>query len=107
LTPISALYADTPHIDLLDFSQAHVCVQQTALDLLMRDAHVHVVVDATSSQTTGDRNTAMQRMMDAGAKLTTAESVVFAVLQDAKHPNFKAISNLLKDRQNPEPLSFL
>jgi hypothetical protein len=49
----------------------------------------------------------IQRMMNAGAKLTTAESVVFDILRDAKHPNFKAVSNLLKERKNPESLSFL
>lgn len=76
--------------------EAHVCVQQTCLDLLSLSQHhqVHLVCDGISSQQTYDREIALQRMSQAGACLTTAQSVAFALLQTAEHPQFKAVSQL-------------
>jgi len=75
--------------------EAHVCVQQTCLDLLERGHDVHVVVDGVSSQQPLDREVALQRMAGAGAFLTTAQSAAFMLLQSADHPNFKAVSKLV------------
>eukprot|EP00814_Leptocylindrus_danicus_P011587 CAMPEP_0116021242 /NCGR_PEP_ID=MMETSP0321-20121206/10268_1 /TAXON_ID=163516 /ORGANISM="Leptocylindrus danicus var. danicus, Strain B650" /LENGTH=208 /DNA_ID=CAMNT_0003492071 /DNA_START=18 /DNA_END=644 /DNA_ORIENTATION=- len=75
--------------------EAHVCVQQTALDLLETGYDVHLVVDATSSQTKYDREIALQRMASSGVYLTTAQSALFMLLQSAEHPNFKEISKLV------------
>mmetsp|Transcript_41596 Transcript_41596/g.61006 ORF Transcript_41596/g.61006 Transcript_41596/m.61006 type:complete len:209 (-) Transcript_41596:488-1114(-) len=77
--------------------EAHVCVQQTALDLLEAGHDVHVVVDGVSSMKLLDRDIALQRMSSAGAYLTTAQSAVFMLLKSADHPNFKAVSKLVKD----------
>ncbi|KCV67673.1 hypothetical protein H696_05783 [Fonticula alba] len=78
--------------------EAHVCVQQTVLDLLARgDVEVHVLTDGTSSQRTFDRQTAFERMKQAGAFLTTSESALFDMLENsADNPHFKPISNLCK-----------
>ena len=78
--------------------EAHVCVQQTCLDLLAMGIDVHIVVDAVSSQRVLDRSTALERMKTAGAVLTTAESVVMTLLEDSKHPNFREVAALLKVR---------
>eukprot|EP00934_Nitzschia_sp_Nitz4_P008835 Nitzschia sp. Nitz4//scaffold6_size259037//129514//131306//NITZ4_001077-RA/size259037-augustus-gene-0.293-mRNA-1//1//CDS//3329556902//8825//frame0 len=74
--------------------EAHVCVQQTCLDLLEQGRTVHLVVDATSSQTAYDREVAFSRMTVSGAYLTTAQSLAFMLMRTAEHPNFKAVSKL-------------
>jgi nicotinamidase-related amidase len=74
--------------------EAHVCVQQTALDLLEQGKDVHIIVDGVTSQQALDREIALQRMSQAGAFLTTAQSAAFMLMQSAEHPNFKAVSKL-------------
>jgi nicotinamidase-related amidase len=74
--------------------EAHVCVQQTCLDLLEAGSDVHVIVDGVSSQQAHDRSIALQRLQSAGAFLTTAQSAAFMLVQSADHPNFKTISKL-------------
>ena len=74
--------------------EAHVCVQQTALDLLEQGHDVHIIVDGVSSQQPIDREIALQRLAGSGAYLTTAQSAAFMLMQSANHPNFKAVSKL-------------
>ena len=74
--------------------EAHVCVQQTCLDLLESGADVTVICDGVSSQQPYDREIALQRLSQAGAFLTTAQSAAFMLMQSADHPNFKAVSKL-------------
>ena len=51
--------------------EAHVCIRQTALDLLEKDFDVTLVVDACSSMSHGDRNTGIESMKEAGVNLVT------------------------------------
>jgi isochorismate hydrolase len=74
--------------------EAHVCVQQTALNLLEQGHDVHIVADGVSSQQPYDREIALHRMSQAGAFLTTAQSASFMLMQSADHANFKAVSKL-------------
>jgi len=74
--------------------EAHVCVQQTCLDLIESGADVHVIVDAVSSQQPYDRAIALDRLQHAGAFLTTAQSAAFMLMQSADHANFKIVSKL-------------
>lgn len=74
--------------------ETHVCVQQTCLDLLSQGKDVHVIVDGVSSQQPIDREVALQRLQQAGAFLTTAQSAAFMLMQTADHPNFKTVSQL-------------
>jgi nicotinamidase-related amidase len=74
--------------------EAHVCVQQTILDLLEMGKDVHVIVDGVSSQQRIDRSVALDRVQQAGAYLTTAQSAAFMLMGGADHPNFKAVSKL-------------
>ncbi|XP_046857650.1 isochorismatase domain-containing protein 2-like [Xenia sp. Carnegie-2017] len=76
--------------------EAHVCVQQTALDLLERNYDVHIVADGVSARSMTDRLFSFERLRDSGAFVTTSESVMFALLGDAKHPNFKEVQKLVK-----------
>jgi len=77
--------------------EAHVCLQQTALDLLEEGHDVHIIADGVSSQQSYDREMALRRMESCGAYLTTAQSAAFMLMGSADHPNFKAVSKLVKD----------
>lgn len=76
--------------------EAHVCVLQTALDLLEDEFEVWVVTDACSSRTERNRDAAYDRLAGAGAELVTTEMVLFEWLRTAEHPEFKAIQALIK-----------
>jgi len=76
--------------------EAHVCVLQTALDLVEKGIDVHLVMDGVSSMRQFDRFGAFTRMKEMGVFMTTCESIMFQLLRDAQHPDFKAISNLAK-----------
>ena len=87
--------------------EAHVCVQQTTLDLLEQGFNVHLCVDAISSQSTTDRSCGLRRAADAGALITTTESVMMELIRSKDHPNFKAISNTIKETRPAEPLEYM
>eukprot|EP01120_Amphizonella_sp_Union-15-10_P000494 TRINITY_DN1049_c0_g1_i2.p1 TRINITY_DN1049_c0_g1~~TRINITY_DN1049_c0_g1_i2.p1 ORF type:complete len:114 (-),score=12.08 TRINITY_DN1049_c0_g1_i2:13-354(-) len=86
--------------------EAHVCVQQTALDLIEKGIDVHVVADGVSSQRQFDRFCAFDRMRQSGVFVTTTESAIFSLLNDSRHEHFKAISGFLKEYNSnrPDPL---
>lgn len=86
-----------PNVVLMGL-ETHVCVIQTALDLLEAGLHVFLPVDALAARFPVDHGAALQRMDRAGAVLTTVESVAFEWLRDAAHPHFKAVSKLVIDR---------
>ncbi|KAF8381353.1 hypothetical protein PRIPAC_70495, partial [Pristionchus pacificus] len=78
--------------------EAHVCVLQTALDLLERGISVHVVVDATSSRSAVDRTFAFKHLERAGAVLTTSECVILGLCGGADHPKFKQIQKIIMEQ---------
>jgi hypothetical protein len=78
--------------------ETHVCVAQTALDLLHAGLHVFLAVDALGSRFAIDHDTALRRLEQAGAVLTTAEAVGFEWVADAAHAQFKAFSKLIIER---------
>jgi hypothetical protein len=78
--------------------ETHVCVMQTGLDLLNAGLHVFLPVDALASRGALDHDTALRRLEQAGAVLTTAEAIAFEWMGDAKHPQFKAVSALVISR---------
>ncbi|CAE8719406.1 unnamed protein product, partial [Polarella glacialis] len=61
--------------------ETHVCVQQTALDLLSRGYQVHILADGVSSQRPMDREFALDRLRQSGCFVTTTESVLFELLR--------------------------
>ena len=81
--------------------EAHVCVQQTVLDLLAGAWQVYVAVDAVGSRYEIDYRTALGRMESAGATRTTTEAALFEWCQVAGTPQFKAISQLAKEAGPP------
>ena len=76
--------------------EAHVCLLQTALDLLDEEFEVWVVTDACTSRTERNRDAAYDRLAAAGAELLTTEMVLFEWLRTAEHPQFKAVQALIK-----------
>lgn len=78
--------------------EAHVCVYQTVIGLLDAGYHVHLVRDAICSRRGSDFRTALQLARAAGATVTSAETVLFQLLQDAKAPEFRAVSKLVQAR---------
>ena len=76
--------------------EAHVCLMQTALDLLDDEYDVWVVTDACSSRSERNRDAAFDRLASAGAELVTTEMVCFEWLRSAEHPRFKDVLTLVK-----------
>lgn len=76
--------------------EAHVCVLQTAEQLLENGVRVFVVADATSSRVPASHARALERLRAAGAVIVTTEMVVFEWLRRAGTPEFKEISALIK-----------
>jgi len=77
--------------------EAHVCVQQTTLDLLAAGYRVHLPADAVCSRRKMDWRFALERMRDAGAVLSTSQSIIFELLEEAGTPDFKAVLPLLRE----------
>lgn len=80
---------------VLSGMESHICVLQTALDLLAQGFRVYVVEDAVCSRAHNNKQAALQRMRDAGVIITCMESVLFEWLSDASHPQFKVLSKLV------------
>jgi nicotinamidase-related amidase len=76
--------------------EAHVCLLQTALELIEQEFDVWVVTDACSSRTERNRDAAFDRLAGAGAELVTTEMVAFEWLRGADHPAFRAVQDLIK-----------
>ncbi len=76
--------------------ESHVCVQQTVLDLLSVDYKVWVCADAVGSRQPVDREMALHRMRQAGAFVTTTESVIFELTRQAGTDRFKQILKIVK-----------
>jgi nicotinamidase-related amidase len=75
--------------------EAHVCVAQTALDLLDRGVAVQVVTDAVGSRHAHDRAVGLQRLDRAGAVLTTVEAALLELCERAGTPEFKAVQKVI------------
>ena len=79
--------------------ETHVCVMQTVLELLGSGHEVHLCWDAVSGRGEEYRKHALDRMAAAGATITNHESVAFEWARDKNHPQFKALSALMKEGQ--------
>jgi len=78
--------------------EAHVCVYQTVLGLLEQGYGVHLVRDAICSRHKLDYLNALQLAAAAGAVVTTVETALFQLLRSSTVPEFKAVSQLVKER---------
>lgn len=76
--------------------ETHVCVYQSAMDLLDDGYEVQVVADAVSSRSPRNRDIALQKMKDAGVVITSVEIALFELLRTAESGKFREISRILK-----------
>jgi nicotinamidase-related amidase len=76
--------------------EAHVCLLQTALELIEQELDVWVVTDACGSRTERNRDAAFDRLAGAGAELVTTEMVAFEWLRSADNPAFREVHALIK-----------
>ncbi|MEG0202203.1 MAG: isochorismatase family protein [Comamonas sp.] len=76
--------------------ETHVCLLQTALELLEEEFDVWVVTDACGSRTERNRDAAFDRLAGAGAELVTTEMVMFEWLRTCEDPAFKEMLALVK-----------
>lgn len=83
---------------LLTGMETHVCVLNTALDLLAEGFQVYLAVDAVASRFVLDHDIALGRLEKAGAILTTSETAVFEWVGGSGHPKFKQVSALVQER---------
>jgi len=76
--------------------ESHVCILQSAVQLMQQGLEVFVVEDAVCSRKELHHRNAMERMRQAGVIITNTESVIFEWMRDARHEHFRKISALLK-----------
>jgi len=76
--------------------ECHVCVYQTALDLMANGYSVHLVTDAVSSRTPANREVGVTAMKSAGAHLASTEMVLFELLRTANDPQAREIFKIVK-----------
>jgi nicotinamidase-related amidase len=81
--------------------ETHICVQQSALELLETGYQVFVAADCVGSRHTDDHRWALDRMASAGVIISTAEAIAFEWCERAGHDSFKALSRLVRDRDMP------
>jgi nicotinamidase-related amidase len=81
---------------LLAGIETHVCVLQTALDLLSAGFQPVIIRDCVSSRKLSDKETALVRMQQEGVLFASAESVLFELTRASGNDTFKAISKLVK-----------
>jgi nicotinamidase-related amidase len=76
--------------------ESHVCVYQTAADLIAAGYEVHVIGDTVSARTEQNKDIGIKMMIQLGAKLTSTEAALFELLKVAKGEKFKAISQIVR-----------
>jgi len=76
--------------------ETHVCIHQTAMDLLARGIETHIVADAVSSRTEFNKLIALEKLARAGACITSVETALFELLEVAEGEAFKEILRLVK-----------
>lgn len=76
--------------------ETHVCIYQTAADLVRKGFRVDVPSDAVSSRTLENKQTAISRMATLGVNITSVEMALFELLRTADHPKFRQVAKLIK-----------
>lgn len=76
--------------------ETHVCVYQTAIDLLESDIEVFIAADAVSSRAPENKALVLDELRTAGAQVLPTETLLFALLRDAADPRFKELLKLIK-----------
>ena len=119
LPEIKSLLPDTPFVEKTRFSavlpetedfirrynaqnivligtETHICMLQTALDLRAQGLNVYIPIECAASRNPANKTNGLEQMRAAGITVGNGESILFALLRDAKHPAFKTISKLVR-----------
>lgn len=76
--------------------ETHICVLQTATDLMKEGFEVYVVKDTCASRHKDEYKAGLELLKQYGAKITCVEIALFELLKTSKHPNFKDVQALIK-----------
>ncbi|KAH8294301.1 hypothetical protein KR054_010639 [Drosophila jambulina] len=95
-TSMADIYDGKPKTAVLFGVETHVCVEQTAFDLINEQIDVWLVADCCASRLNQDRDLAMERLRHIGCTIASSESVIFNLLGDKEHSAFKEIASLVK-----------
>ncbi|XP_016950930.1 isochorismatase domain-containing protein 1 [Drosophila biarmipes] len=90
------IFGGKPRTAVLFGLETHVCVEQTAFDLVNEEIDVWLVADCCASRLNQDRDLALERLRHIGCTISTSESVIFNLLGDKDHKSFKEIAPLVK-----------
>jgi nicotinamidase-related amidase len=93
---IARLNASQRNQILLCGIETHICIYQTAIDLLAKGFNVNIIADAVSSRTPDNRQIAISRMAAHGVNISSVEMALFELLRTAEHPKFRQIAKLIK-----------
>ncbi|XP_017140129.1 isochorismatase domain-containing protein 1 [Drosophila miranda] len=90
------IFSGKPQTVVLFGLETHICVEQTAFDLINNKVDVWLVADCCASRLNQDRDLALERLRDIGCVITSAESVMFNLLNSKDHQAFKQVSALVR-----------
>jgi nicotinamidase-related amidase len=76
--------------------EAHVCIYQTAMELMDGGLDITIIADAVSSRTEQNKQIALMRLSAEGARVSSTEMALFELLRTAQHPQFKQVAKLVK-----------
>jgi nicotinamidase-related amidase len=93
---IKELTALQPENILMAGIETHVCVYQTARDLIKADYTVEIIADAVSSRTLENKSIGLEKIRDAGAQITSVETALFELIGTAEGDRFKRILEIVK-----------
>ncbi|HEC75959.1 MAG TPA: isochorismatase family protein [Thermoplasmatales archaeon] len=77
--------------------EAHICVLQTALDLIENGYETYVALDCIGSRNEEDKKISIEYMIQNGIIPTTAETAIYEILESAESPEFKKILEIVKE----------
>jgi nicotinamidase-related amidase len=81
---------------LLAGIESHICVYQTAVDLISIGHEVQVLADCVSSRTAENKALGLEKMKEAGASVTSVETALFELMRVAEGNKFKELSKIVK-----------
>ncbi|XP_062538526.1 isochorismatase domain-containing protein 1 [Armigeres subalbatus] len=104
---IKGLFPDKLESVVLFGLETHVCIEQTAMDLLSSGYDVHIVADCAVSRTQEDRKLALERLKQYGCFVATSENVIFKLVKDKQNPGFDSVKGLIREPSVDTELSKL
>ena len=93
---VKAIEANKRKQILLIGIETHICIYQTAIDLLSAGYQVFVVADAVSSRAEENKNIGLEMIRQEQGKITNVEAALFALLKSSTHEKFREIARLIK-----------